>query len=156
MSAQMEQLLAQFETFQAKVKEAEARFAGVGDMQEQIAQLETAVTSPDGTVTVIAGAAGTVTDIRLAAGAMHLEAGRLSATIMTTLREAVAEAVRKQAGIVDEAFGDAFGVNTAEQVRQAQAEASGTAEERPASQHQSRKPTPRDDDYFDQGSILRR
>jgi DNA-binding protein YbaB len=161
MSAHMEQLIAQFESFQAKAKQAEARFAGVEDMQERIAQVETVVTSPDGNVTVVAGAAGTVTDIRLVAGAMHLEAGRLSALIMATLRQAVAGAVQQQAGIVDDAFGDAFGVNTSEQVRQAQAEALGTVAEEPASQQQTprspRRPAPRDDDYFDQdNNILRR
>jgi DNA-binding protein YbaB len=159
MSAQMEQLIAQFENFQAKAKQAEARFAGVSDMQERIAQLETSVTSPCGNVTVVAGAAGTVTDVRLAVGATHLEAGRLSVLIMTTLRQAVAAAVQQQAGIVDDAFGDAFGVNTSEQVRQAQAEALGTDAGEPASQHRTPRPprpAPRDDDYFDQDSILRR
>ncbi|MFF5991066.1 hypothetical protein [Prauserella flavalba] len=85
---------------------------------------------------------------------------------MSTMRQAVAGAVRRQAGIVDDAFGDTFGVNTSEQVRQAQAEAFGTPEEEPASQQQSprqeppstRRSGPADDDnddYFDQGSILR-
>src|SRR3954466_12573089 len=69
MSAEMDQLIAQFETFQSKVRQAEARFAGVGDMQDRIAQVGTSVTSPDGTVTVTAGAGGTVTDLRLTAGA---------------------------------------------------------------------------------------
>ena len=159
MSAHMEQLIAQFENFQAKVRQAEARFAGVSDMQERIAQVETTVTSPDGNVTVVAGASGTVTDLRLAPGAMHLAPARLSAMIMSTLRQAVAGAVQQQAGIVDNAFGDAFGVNTSEQVSQAQAEALGTAAEEPASQQQAsrspRRPGPRDDDYFDQNSILR-
>lgn len=158
MSAHMEQLIAQFESFQAKARQAEARFAGVGDMQEQIARIETTVRSPDGNVTVVAGAGGTVTDLRLAAGAMHIEAGRLSAIIMDTLRQAVAGAVRQQAGIVDDAFGDAFGVNTTEQVRQAQAEAMGTTAEEPASERQAprRRPAAQDDDYFDQNSFLRR
>jgi DNA-binding protein YbaB len=171
MSAHMDELIAQFQHFQAKVRQAETRFAGVGDMQERIAQLETTVTSPDGNVTVVAGAGGTVTDLRLAAGATHLEAGRLSTIIMTTLRQAVAGAVRQQAGIVDDAFGDTLGVNTQEQVREAQAEAFGTTAEAPASELQTpqanhtpqsppaaprRRPAPRDDDYFEENTILRR
>ncbi|MER6666590.1 YbaB/EbfC family nucleoid-associated protein [Amycolatopsis japonica] len=161
MSAQMEQLIAQFENFQAKVRQAEARFAEVGDMQERIAQVETSVTSPSGEVTVVAGAGGTVTDLRLSAGAMRLEAGHLSSVIMSTLRKAVAGAAQQQAGIVDETFG----VDTSAQVREAQAEAFGTVEEEPASQQQqpqqpsrpARRPAPRDDDdYFDDGSFLRR
>ncbi|MFB9928010.1 YbaB/EbfC family nucleoid-associated protein [Amycolatopsis halotolerans] len=168
MSAHIDELIAQFENFQTKVRQAEANFAGVGDMQERIAQVENAVTSPDGAVTVVAGASGTVTDIRLAAGAARLDTAQLSVLIMNTLREAVAGAVRQQAGIVDDAFGDAFGVNTSEQVRQAQAEAWGTEAEEPASEHQAAQQTPRqaaprrrpgprdDDDYFDDNSILRR
>ncbi|MFD6068540.1 MULTISPECIES: YbaB/EbfC family nucleoid-associated protein [Amycolatopsis] len=166
MSAQMEQLIAQFENFQAKVRQAEARFAEVGDMQERIARVETTVTSPSGEVTVVAGAGGTVTDLRLSAGAMRLEAGHLSSVIMSTLQKAVAGAAQQQAGIVDDTFGEAFGLKTSEQVREAQAEAFGTAEEEPASQQQqqpqqpsrpARRPAPRDDDdYFDDGSFLRR
>ncbi|WP_370937589.1 YbaB/EbfC family nucleoid-associated protein [Amycolatopsis sp. cg13] len=164
MSAHIDELIAQFENFQAKVRQAEANFAGVGDMQERIAQVENAVTSPDGAVTVVAGAGGTVTDIRLAAGAARIDPAQLSALIMSTLRQAVAGAVQQQAGIVDDAFGDAFGVNTSEQVRQAQAEAWGTEAAEPASEQQTpqqaaprRRPGPRDDDdYFDDNSILRR
>lgn len=161
MSAHMDQLIAQFENFQAKVRQAETRFAEVGDMQERIAQVETSVTSPSGQVTVVAGAGGTVTDLRLTAGAMHLEAGQLSTMIMSTLRKAVAGAAQQQAGIVDDAFGDALGVNTSEMVREAQAEAFGTPEEEPASQQQPARPTRRtapreDDDYFDEGTFLRR
>jgi DNA-binding protein YbaB len=165
MSAHMDQLITQFENFQAKVRQAEARFAGVGDMQERIAQVETTVTSPDGNVTVVAGANGTVTDIRLSPAAMRLDSAALSSMIMNTLRQAVAGAIQQQAGIVDDTFGHAFGINMSEQVRQAQAEAFGTPKEEPASQQQSppqasrsgRRPAPGDDDdYFDQSSILRR
>ncbi|MEV6623937.1 YbaB/EbfC family nucleoid-associated protein [Amycolatopsis sp. NPDC051106] len=160
MSAEMDQLIAQFETFQSKVRQAEARFAGVGDMQERIAQVGTSVTSPDGTVTVTAGAGGTVTDLRLTAGAMHLEAGQLAQRIMATLRQAVAGAAQQQAAIVDDAFGDQLGVDVSGQVRQAQAEAFGTAAPEPASEQEAprprRRPAPGDDDDFDQGPILRR
>lgn len=102
----------------------------------------------------------------LAPGAMRLDPGRLSVMIMSTMRQAVAGAVQQQAGIVDSAFGDAFGVNISEQVRHAQAEAFGTPAEEPASQQQAspqQQPQPRrrpgpgdDDDYFDQGTVLRR
>ncbi|WP_410643847.1 YbaB/EbfC family nucleoid-associated protein [Amycolatopsis sp. lyj-346] len=163
MSAQMDELIAQFENFRSKVRQAEARFAGVGDMQERIARLETTVTSPDGTVTVTAGAGGTITDLRLTAGATRVEAGQLAATIMNTIRRAAAGAAQQQAGIVDETFGDAFGVDVSAQVREAQAEAFGTAAAEPASDPQPRQPSrpvrrpaAGDDDDFDQGPILRR
>ncbi|EID54670.1 YbaB/EbfC family nucleoid-associated protein [Saccharomonospora xinjiangensis] len=162
MSAQMDELIAQFGKFRAKIREAEARFAGVGDMQQKIAEIENTATSPDGTVTVVAGAGGAVTDLRLSPSAMRLGHDQLATVIMTTMRQAVAGAVQQQAGIVDESFGDAFGINTAEQVREAQAEAFGTGEEQTESKPQTpsptRRPRPRnDDDYFDeQGPILRR
>jgi DNA-binding protein YbaB len=163
MSAQMDELIAQFENFRAKVRQAEARFAGVGDMQERVARVESTATSPDGTVTVVAGAGGTVTDLRLTAGATRVEAGQLAATIMATIRRAVAGAVQQQAGIVDDAFGDAFGVDVSAQVREAQAQAFGTGAAEPASEEQprqpsrpARRPAPEDDDDFGQGPILRR
>ncbi|WP_290059573.1 YbaB/EbfC family nucleoid-associated protein [Amycolatopsis solani] len=163
MSAQMDELIAQFENFRSKVRQAEARFAGVGDMQERVARLESTVTSPDGTVTVTAGAGGTVTDLRLTAGATRVEPGQLAATIMNTIRRAVAGAVQQQAGIVDEAFGDSFGVDVSAQVREAQTEAFGTTAPEPASEPQPRQPSrpvrrpaADEDDDFGQGPILRR
>ncbi|GAA4550272.1 YbaB/EbfC family nucleoid-associated protein [Amycolatopsis samaneae] len=139
MSAHMDELIAQFESFQAKVRQAEARFAGVEDMQERITQVQSTATSPDGTVTVVAGAGGTVTDLRLTAGATRVEAGQLASTIMATLRRAVAGAVQQQAGIVDNAFGDAFNVDVSAQVRQAQTEAFGAVAEPPAAQQQQQQ-----------------
>jgi DNA-binding protein YbaB len=160
MSAHMDHLVAEFEKFRARQRQAEARFAGVADMREQIEQVECVATSPERTVTVTAGAGGMVTDVQLTLGAMRLDPAELSATIMTTLREAVAGAVRQQAGIVEEVFGDAFGVNLSEQVRQAQAEAFGTPADDHASQHEasptSRHAVPPDDEEFDQGSIYGR
>lgn len=160
MSAQMDELIAQFSKFQSKLREAEARFEGVGEMQQQIAEIRHAVTSPDGTVTVVAGASGSVTDLTLSPSAMRMDHTQLASTILSTLRQAVAGAVQQQAGIVDDTFGDAFGLNTSEQIRQAQAEAFGTGEQDTAEQApQASRPSRSrpDDDYFeDQGSILRR
>ncbi|WP_277681218.1 YbaB/EbfC family nucleoid-associated protein [Saccharomonospora azurea] len=161
MSAHMDELIAQFSKFQSKIREAEARFEGVGDMQQQIAELRHSATSPDGTVTVVAGAGGSVTDLTLSPSAMRLDHSQLASVILSTLRQAVAGAVQQQAGIVDETFGDTFGLNTSERVREAQAEAFGTPErDTPelAPQPPSRPCRPRpDDDYFeDQGPILRR
>jgi DNA-binding protein YbaB len=160
MSAHMDQMIAEFERFQSRIRQAEATFAGVADMGERVAQVESVVTSPDRNVTVVAGAGGMVTDIRLDPAAMRLGPAELSSTIMNTLRQAVARAAQQQAEIVDDAFGDAFGVNTSEQVRQAQAEAFGTQEDDRASQDElpssgRRGATRRDDDDFDQDTIYR-
>jgi DNA-binding protein YbaB len=165
MSAHMDQLIAQFGNFRAKIREAEDRFAGVGDMQQQVAEIANTATSPDGNVTVVAGAGGAVTDLRLSPNAMRLDHSQLSTLILSTMRQAVAGAVQQQAGIVDNAFGDALGVDTSEQVHQAQAQAFGTPGQDAASQQQTsqretrsstRRPNRPDDDYFEeQGPILR-
>lgn len=159
MSAHMDQMIAEFEKFRSRIRQAEARFAGVEDMGERIAQVEGVATSPDRNVTVTAGAGGMVTDLQLAPGAMRLGPSELSTTIMNTLRQAVARAAQQQAEIVDHTFGDAFGINTSEQVRQAQAEAFGTPEADRASEDESSTSGHGDtslDDDFDQDTIYRR
>lgn len=159
MSAELERLAAEFEKFQAKIKQAELTFSGVGDMRERLTELEAVATSQDRTVRVIAGAGGSVKDIQLTPDAVRQPAPALAATIMATLREAVADAVRQQAGIVDETVGGAFGINTTEQVRRAQAEALGTAPDDLTSHHDVAAPPPRqrpdDDDDFSHDSIYR-
>lgn len=160
MSADLERLAAEFEKFQAKIKQAELKFSGVGDMQERLGQLEAAATSPDRTVRVVAGAGGAVLDLQLTPDAVRQPAPQLAATIMATLRQAVAEAVRMQAGIVDDSMGGAFGINLSDQVKQAQAEALGTASEALTSHHSQQAPKAQqrpvkrdDDDYFDDYSV---
>ena len=150
MSAEIERLAAEFEKFQAKIRQAEVRFSGVGEMQGRLAELEVVATSPDRAVRVVAGPGGAVKDIQLGADAMRRPAQALAATIMATLREAVAEAVRQQAGIVDETVGGAFGVSTGEQVRQAQAEALGTAVDELTSHHGTAERAPAQPDDHDQ------
>ncbi|MBE1500126.1 DNA-binding protein YbaB [Amycolatopsis lexingtonensis] len=50
----------------------------------------TTVVSPDRTVTVVAGTGGVVSEVRVAPEAMRYDAGTLSRTITTAIREAVA------------------------------------------------------------------
>ena len=101
---------------------------------------------------VVAGAGGAVQDVQLTPEAMRLPSTTLSATIMATLREAVAEAVRRQAGIVEETVGGALGASTTEQVRVAQSAALGTDHGEPSSQDRPRR-TVADDDEFGDDSI---
>lgn len=157
MSAELDRLAAEFEKFQAKIKQAEQKFSGVVEMQDRIAELEAAVISPDRTVRVVAGPGGSVKDIQLTPDALRLPATTLSDTIMSTLRAAVAEAVRRQADVVDETVGDAFGVDTTGMVRQAQAV--GTDEDDHPSEPEPPRRTPprnrgRQDDDFSQDSVF--
>lgn len=157
MSAELDRLAAEFATFQAKIKQAEQKFSGVVEMQDRIAELEATAISPDRTVRVVAGPGGAIKDIQVTPDALRLPATTLSETIMSTLRAAVAEAVRRQADVVDETVGDAFGLDTTGMVRQAQAEAMGTAEDEPASEPPRRTPPRnrgRQDDDFSQDSVF--
>jgi len=149
VSAELERLAAEFEKFQTKIKQAERTFGNVGEMQERLADLTAVATSPDRSVRVVAGAGGAVQDIQLTTDAMRLPSTTLSALIMATLREAVAEAVRRQAGIVDDTVGGALGAVTTEQVRVAQSAAPGTDQPQPSSQDRPRRPTRGDDDFGD-------
>jgi DNA-binding protein YbaB len=157
VSAELERLTAEFEKFQARIKQAEVKFSGLGEMQERLGQLEAVATSPDRTVRVVAGAGGTVTDLQLSPEAMRKPAPALAAMIMTTMRTAIAEAVRRQAGIVDETVGGAFGLNTTDRVKQAQAEALRTAELSSEATPPSKRPArPKDEDDFSQNTVYRR
>lgn len=149
MSAELERLAAEFEKFQNKIKQAEVKFSGLAEMRDQLARLEAVATSPDRTVRVVAGASGAVLDLQLTPEAMRKPAPALAAMIMTTLRTAVAEAARRQAGIVDENVGGAFGLDTTDRVKQAQAEA---LDVQPKAK---RPPRPKDEDDFSQNTIYR-
>ncbi|MGH3433505.1 MAG: YbaB/EbfC family nucleoid-associated protein, partial [Thermocrispum sp.] len=128
MSAEMEHLIKEFDNFQSKIRKAQEQFAGVGQMQEELVELEAVATSPDGSVRVVAGPGGAIKDIRLSQEALRQQAGAVSATIMATLNRAVAGAARKQAAVIDAHMGGLSG-NVGEQVLQAQAEAFGVTVE---------------------------
>ncbi|MFI6301428.1 YbaB/EbfC family nucleoid-associated protein [Amycolatopsis thailandensis] len=161
MSAEFEQLVAEFEKFQSKIKQAETQFAKVGEMQGELAELESVASSPDRFVTVVAGPGGSVKDIRLSPEALRQQPQQLAAAILSTLHTAVADAARKQAGIVDAQFGGTFHTNVEEQVLEAQAEAMGTTKEELRSQMSEEPPPgtarrPRNEDDFSEDTVLRR
>lgn len=121
MTAEFDQLVAEFEQFQAQIKNMDDRFEHLAGMQSELESLEVAVSSPDRAVTVVAGPGGSVIDIRITEDALRLGAERLSAELMATVREAVADAARRQAGIVQEFAGGPV----LEQVLETQAEVTG-------------------------------
>jgi DNA-binding protein YbaB len=121
-SPEFDQLVAQFEDFQSRLKHVEEPLADIAAMQSELEALEVTVSSPDHAVTVIAGVGGSVKDIRFTEAAMQLGSQRLSGVVMTTLRDAVAEAARRQAGIVQEHAGDA---PVLEQVLETQSQVTG-------------------------------
>jgi DNA-binding protein YbaB len=127
VSAEFDQLVAQYEQFQAKLKRVDQQFANIGDMQQELAGLEAVATSSDRSVTVVAGPSGSIKDIRLTDLAMRRSHQALSAALMSTLQQAVAEAARRQAGIVENALGD--DMHLTDQVLETQAQLFGTTPE---------------------------
>jgi DNA-binding protein YbaB len=124
MTAEFDQLVAEFEQFQASIKNVDDRFENLAGMREELATLEVAATSPDRSVTVVAGPGGSVTDVRLTESALQLGPHGLGRTIMSTLQSAIADAARQQAAIVQEYVGDDAPV--LDQVLETQAEVTGT------------------------------
>lgn len=105
LSAEFEQLVAQFEQFQSKIQRIDDQFAGIGQMQTELSSLEATAVSPDRSITVVAGPGGSVKDIRLTDDALRQRPQALSAALMSTLQQAVAESARRQAAIVDQHMG---------------------------------------------------
>ncbi|TVT00592.1 YbaB/EbfC family nucleoid-associated protein, partial [Amycolatopsis bartoniae] len=142
MSAEFDQLVAQFEQFQARLKRVDEQFAEVGRMQQELAGLEAVATTPDRSVTVVAGPSGSIKDIRLTDLALRQSPQALSAALMSTLQRAVAEAARRQAGIVEDALGD--DMHLTDQVLETQAQLFGTTPEelRAAMEQEKQQPAP--------------
>lgn len=127
MSTEFDHLIAQFERFQAQMHRVDQQFANLGEMQQQLAEMEAAATSADKAVTVVAGPSGTIKDIRLTDQAMRRPPQALAAELMSTLQKAVAEAARRQAGIVEGALGD--DMHLTDQVLETQATLFGMSKE---------------------------
>jgi DNA-binding protein YbaB len=127
MSAEFDQLVAEFEKFQSTLRRADDQLADVALMQSELSALEVSVTSPDRTVTVLSGVGGSIKDIQFTEGATQLGPQRLGSVVMTAVREAVAEAARRQASIVQQyAGGDA---PVLDQVLETQAQVTGVSVE---------------------------
>ncbi|WP_439662794.1 YbaB/EbfC family nucleoid-associated protein [Lentzea sp. HUAS TT2] len=127
VSVEFDQLIAQFERFQSQMQRVDQQFANIGEMQQQLTELEAVATSADRAVTVVAGPSGTVKDIRLTDLAMRRPPHALAAELLSTLQKAVAEAARRQAGIVEGAMGD--DMHLTEQVLETQAQLFGMSKE---------------------------
>jgi DNA-binding protein YbaB len=127
MSAEFDQLVAEFERFQSSIRDVDDRFAGVGAMRQELTELRASASSPDGGVTVVTGPGGAVLDVKFTDAALAKGPQALSAALLTTLREAVGEAARRQAVLVQEHLGDNLGL--VDQVLETQAVVFGTTVE---------------------------
>ncbi|SDN14441.1 YbaB/EbfC family nucleoid-associated protein, partial [Allokutzneria albata] len=123
MTEEFDRLVEQFERFQENTRRAESRLADYDGMRERIADLEATAHSPGRDVTVTAGPGGSVKNIEFTDRALQQSPQALSATVMATLRTAVAAAARQQAAVVQEFVGD--DMNVLDQVLQTQSEMLG-------------------------------
>ncbi|WP_158881312.1 YbaB/EbfC family nucleoid-associated protein [Amycolatopsis anabasis] len=154
MSAEFEQLVAQFEKFQAKLANVDDRLEHLGGMQEELTGLEATATSADRSITVVAGPGGSIKDIQFTEDALKQRPQALSAALLTTLREAVAESARRQAGIVEDHMGG--DLSLVDQVLETQAELLGTTVDELRSKVAEEHPKPAEQpDDFSQRSVLR-
>ncbi|MFI7118176.1 YbaB/EbfC family nucleoid-associated protein [Amycolatopsis sp. NPDC049868] len=127
MSAEFEQLVAQFDKFQSQLQNVDDRLANVGGMQDELSRIEATASSSDRSVTVVAGPGGAIMDVKFTEDALRQRPDALSAALMSTIQQAVAESARKQATIVEEHMGD--DLNLVDQVLETQAELFGTTVE---------------------------
>ncbi|RSD17789.1 YbaB/EbfC family nucleoid-associated protein [Amycolatopsis eburnea] len=156
MAAEFEQLVTEFERFQSGIRNVDERFAGLGAMRQQLSELRAGASSPDGGVTVVTGPGGAVLDVKFTDAALAKGPQALSAALMATLREAVGEAARRQAVLVQEHLGDDHGL--VDQVLETQAEAFGTTVEEMRSKLAEETPArerPAAPDDFSEERVLR-
>jgi hypothetical protein len=127
VSAEFEQLVAEFERFQSKITTVDDRSANIGEMRAELTHLQATAISPDRAISVTAGPGGSILAIDFTEDAVRQPARALSAAVMATLQQAVAESARRQAAIVEEHMGD--GMHIVDQVLETQAELFGTTVE---------------------------
>ncbi|MBB5154736.1 YbaB/EbfC family nucleoid-associated protein [Saccharopolyspora phatthalungensis] len=101
MPADLDDLQRKLEALKEAGRRAEEQMGDFSRMREQISELQASATSADRSVTVTAGPGG-VTGIQFTQDALRQSPAQLSGTVMSTLQQAVAEAARKQAEIVQE------------------------------------------------------
>ena len=106
IAAQMEQLRQRLEAIQQNQQKAQERFAKLDSMKEEVAAIEASVTSRDRAVTVVAGPGAAVKDVRFTEEVKRLTPNQLSQTVTSTIQQAVADAARQQATVIQGYLGD--------------------------------------------------
>jgi DNA-binding protein YbaB len=101
----IEELRAQLARIEARRADNDAMLARLTETDAELAALAVTATSPDQAVTVVAGPGGIVRSVRLAEHAMRSSAAALSEVIDATVRQAVAQAARRQVEIVRDRVG---------------------------------------------------
>lgn len=89
----------------------EERLAHYAEMKEEVSAVRATVSSQDRAVTVVAGAGGAVMDIQIADQALRGATPQtLGGTIMSTIQQALAQAAKAQAEVVQRYVGDRMNI----------------------------------------------
>lgn len=153
MEAEHSEILERMREGVRKIEEANAaaedRFARYEGLSETLAGVEATKTSTDQSVSVTAGPNGSIRDIRFGPEAVRLSPSKLSEVVMSTLRQAVAEAAQQQAKSVADVVGDKY--DLVERVMRAQEDPGGPQNNASAqSSSQSSADRWEDDDFDDE------
>lgn len=154
---ELERLTQEFEKFQSKIKGFQQQAVNTEAMSQEITELEAQAASPDGTVTVIAGPGGSIKDIRFRNARRHDDAA-LAGMVRSTLQQAVANAARRQAAIVERHTGPGLGI--LDQVMEVQKEAFAAEQQRPTppppAEQRPTPPRPAPEPHGEGGTVLRK
>lgn len=102
---QLAKLVGIYNEFKAKVEASKKATPDVGQLREQLTEVKAGVWSDDRSVRVVVGPGGGVQDVHLSPEALRQQPSALSASILTTIRRAVADAAQQQAQIMSAGFG---------------------------------------------------
>jgi DNA-binding protein YbaB len=106
MNETARQLLARIEAIDTAAAENRMRAESYRHMADELKDARGQATSPDGVVTVVAGAGGSITSITFSERARETAPSALSADVMGAIAEAQAIAARMQADVVRRGLGD--------------------------------------------------
>ncbi|MEV6244342.1 YbaB/EbfC family nucleoid-associated protein [Lentzea sp. NPDC051838] len=110
-------------------RKAEQRIAGYQQMKEEMSALRAAASSPDRSVTVVAGPGGSILNVEFRPEALRLSPQALSRAVTATIQQAVAQSARASAELVQQFAGDQ--IDIAARVNKVQEDVFGPAPELP-------------------------
>jgi DNA-binding protein YbaB len=96
----IDELRAQLTVLRDRKAENDELLGKITTARAELDELAATTTSPDGTVTVVAGPGGIVRSVQFTDAALHTDAATLSATVTATVRDAVSRAGQQQLDIV--------------------------------------------------------
>lgn len=96
----IDELRAQLTVLRDRKAENDELLGRITTARAELDALAATATSPDATVTVVAGPGGIVRSVQFTEAALHTDAATLAATVTATIRDAVGRAGQQQLDIV--------------------------------------------------------